>query len=249
MMGVTARRAVWPAMAAHLLGVVVFAIVLHNEHEKGTAVCCKWETPGLHPVLMVFAFAWLGPWASLSYTTLEWISGASHARAKSIHGALHTATLICAWLGFATKYQGSNSGGVEHFRSVHSMIGMLVLVAYTAQWLVGALVFIPDGVNPMIKRMVHPWHGVSGLTLLVLSLGSIVTGALTYAGKSSDANLNRANFRAYATVSFLVLPLGMALVYVTSARTWRAKQSEVVNGADGQERARLLAGGSKGGWP
>jgi hypothetical protein len=37
----------------------------YNEHSKGFGVCCKWESPGLHPVLMAFAFVWLGPWVCL----------------------------------------------------------------------------------------------------------------------------------------------------------------------------------------
>mmetsp|Transcript_31240 Transcript_31240/g.81905 ORF Transcript_31240/g.81905 Transcript_31240/m.81905 type:complete len:241 (-) Transcript_31240:28-750(-) len=233
----------WTAGVAYALGMIVFIIVLHTEHDKGSPICCKWKSPGLHPVLMTLAFGLLGPWASMAYGTLETVLGLTHAQAKACHGALHTLAFMMAWLGFASKYLGSAAGGVAHFRSVHSLIGMVVLVGYTVQWLVGATVFAVPAVDPALKRAVHSVHGQSGLTLMVLSLGTIVTGALTYVGKSSDASYAQQNFDNYAAVSFLVIILGCLVAYVGS-------RPKPVAPGGGIERAQLLAStGRKGGWP
>eukprot|EP00037_Helgoeca_nana_P003970 m.42455 g.42455 ORF g.42455 m.42455 type:complete len:247 (-) comp14494_c0_seq1:147-887(-) len=241
------RRAAWPVVTAYLLAAIIYIIILHNEHSKGFGVCCKWESPGLHPVLMAFAFVWLGPWASMGYASLEWVGGLSHSQAKMAHLAMHTLALICGWLGFASKYEGSENGGVAHFRSVHSLIGILVLVGYTLQWFVGAIVFIPSGVDPVYKRFVHGWHGPTGLTIMVLSFTTVVTGALTYTGKTSDANYSQENFNAYVLVSFLLIPLGILIVHITTSRQHASKGGEL---SDGQERAKMLnSTGSKSGWP
>jgi hypothetical protein len=66
----------------------------------------------------------------MGYASLEWVGGLSHSQAKMAHLAMHTLALICGWLGFASKYEGSENGGVAHFRSVHSLIGILVLVCW-----------------------------------------------------------------------------------------------------------------------
>eukprot|EP00035_Acanthoeca_spectabilis_P032146 m.17384 g.17384 ORF g.17384 m.17384 type:complete len:240 (+) comp5181_c0_seq1:183-902(+) len=239
-MAVLTRRGLWPVAATHLLACIIFFIVLSNEHSKGKPMCCNWESPGLHPILMVFAFVWLGPWASMSYTSLEWIFGMSHSQTKSIHLFLQTLAIAVGWIGFASKYEGSSA----HFRSVHSLIGMLVLVGYSVQWVIGTLVFIPEGVDPSYKRLVHGWHGPAGLTLMVISFATVLTGSLSYAGKTSDPSYSRDNFNSYTAVSFLLIPLGILMVFLVTTRPKGVKEP------DGQERAKLLnSTGSKTGWP
>jgi hypothetical protein len=79
------------------------------------------------------------------------------------------------------------------------------------------------------------------------SFTTVVTGALTYTGKTSDANYSQENFNAYVLVSFLLIPLGILIVHITTSRQHASKGGEL---SDGQERAKMLnSTGSKSGWP
>lgn len=82
-------------MGHTVLGPIIFGLVLYTVREKYDAsYCCDWKSNGLHPVLMVFAFGWLGPWGSLAYKTCECMMGMSHREAKLIHGVLQTGALV-----------------------------------------------------------------------------------------------------------------------------------------------------------
>ena len=79
------------------------------------------------------------------------------------------------------------------------------------------------------------------LLLLLCSLGTVVTGVLTYVGKTSDAQytdtlMGARYYNALTTAGVLTLPLGMLVAYVVASRKVDAGRG---SGTSGQ----------KTGWP
>eukprot|EP00729_Bicosta_minor_P014918 gene14918-33305_t len=163
------KRLTIAAIAAHLLGVIVFILVLDIARTKyDDTFCCAWGSNGLHAVVMTFAFAWLGPWGSMAYKTYEILLGMSHDGAKKVHFGFQTAALMAAYVGLASKRYGLNAGGTAHYRTAHSWVGLVALILYTVQWLF--------------------FHVFAGFSSLVLTLAAICMGILATVSFGPYAN-------------------------------------------------------------
>lgn len=219
-------------LLAHVLGVAAFGIVLYHEKSAGDI---PWESPGLHPVLMMFGFVWLGPWGAMAYRTYENLLGMSHSRAKMLHLLLQTFALFFGLLGVTSKYQGST----VHFRSLHSQMGIFVVVLYILQWIGGFLTFFLPNFAPLrLKRAMVPIHAFTGSVSLVLTLAIVYTGVVSYVGKSTDAQNIAPNdltkFDRFNTAAFLTVLMGVLVMAVLSKRSSGGNGSTVV------ERAPLV---------
>jgi len=59
-------------------------------------------------------------------------------QAMYVHAGLNTIGLICSWVGFAmAHYYQKEKWGIK-FWQPHTYVGMLTLVLYTLEWLLGA---------------------------------------------------------------------------------------------------------------
>lgn len=217
---------------AHVLGVAAFGIVLYHEKSTGDI---PWESPGLHPVLMMFGFVWLGPWGAMAYRTYEKLLGMSHARAKMLHLLLQTFALFFGLLGVTSKYKGS----AVHFRSLHSQMGILVTVLYVVQWIGGFTTFFLPGFAPLrLKRAMVPIHAFTGSVSLILTLAVVYSGVVSYVGKSTDAQNIAPNdltkFDRFNAAAFLTVLMGVLVMAVLS------KRGNGGNGTTVAERAPLV---------
>merc|ERR1711871_1083967 len=98
---------------------------------------------------MTLAFGFLAPIAVTSYRSLEGLAGATHATAKAVHATLMSLALACSILGVVDMYIVHSAGGPgNHFVSVHSWIGLAVVIAFTIQWSMGFLAFL----TPALER-------------------------------------------------------------------------------------------------
>jgi uncharacterized membrane protein YidH (DUF202 family) len=129
-------------------------------------------------------------------------------------------------------------------------------MGYTMQLLVGVIVFALPGVDPAAKKVVHGWHGPVGITLMVVSLGTVVTGVLTYVGKTSDVQytdtlMGQQYYNALTSAGVLTLPLGMLVAHAVAAR--KADTERIRSTANRPARSVGLPGGSnpglRAGWP
>jgi len=151
----------------------------------------------LHMFLMTLAFCLFAPLGAVWYFLLEDTLGLSHDLAKWTHAALQTAALLCSVLGFVQAYysNGGSCAFANHFESVHSMVGIVLLGGWWLQTPLALLVFSN-------KRVLVPgtWarhcflraHVVLGKGMVVLALFVVCLGLLAYTTKRpqwfSEAN-------------------------------------------------------------
>lgn len=204
---------------AHLLGIGAFGIVLYDQKNAGEDVCCGWQTPGLHPVLMMFAFVWIGPWGALAYKTYETILGLSHFKAKTLHFILQTLALGQGLLGFMSKYTAGEDNELLHFRSNHSQIGLVVIVLYVIQWLVGFLTFVLPACSRRTKKNIRPVHAFLGSVALCLTVVAVATGVVAYRGFVTDPGGGRKSYDTFCTASFLTALMAILIAAVFSMKS------------------------------
>jgi hypothetical protein len=90
-----------------------------------------------HPLLMITAFAFMTV-ASLSFRNFN------RPKSKTLHGLSWSVAILCMIVGLVAVFRSHNdgiSGYVANLYSLHSWIGLLVLISYSFQFLSGMMAF------------------------------------------------------------------------------------------------------------
>ncbi|OIW08020.1 hypothetical protein TanjilG_20121 [Lupinus angustifolius] len=193
----------------HFVGIVAIVLVLFwNIHFRGGLA---WESSNknlifnIHPVLMIIGLIIFGGEAIISYKSLPLRKEVK----KLIHLVLHAIALILGIIGIVAAFKNHNESGIANLYSLHSWLGIGVIVLYGIQWLYGLVIFFYPGGTSIIRRQSLPWHVLLGLIVYVLAIGTASLGfleKLTFlefgglAKYGSEAFL--VNFTAIATILF-----------------------------------------------
>ncbi|KAF8085175.1 hypothetical protein N665_0677s0005 [Sinapis alba] len=128
---------------------------------------------------------------------------------KLIHLVLHAIAIILGILGIYAAFKHHNEKHIPNLYTIHSWVGIGVIVLYSLQWLYSFIVyFFPEG-SSTLRRDLLPWHVFLGVFVYVLAVGNSVLGfleKLTFLEKSgldkfgSEAFL--VNFMAIITILF-----------------------------------------------
>ncbi|KAL2324525.1 hypothetical protein Fmac_023583 [Flemingia macrophylla] len=193
----------------HVLGIVAIILVLvWNIHFRGGLA---WNSSNkalifnIHPVLIIIGLIVSGGEAIISYKALNLKKEVK----KLIHLSLHAIALILGILGIYTAFKYHNESGIANLYSLHSWLGIGVIVLYGIQWIYGFLIFFFPGGTPEIRRYSVPWHVLFGLFVYVLAVGTATLGfleKLTFLENSGLAKYGSeallVNFTAVITVLF-----------------------------------------------
>ncbi|XP_030449157.1 transmembrane ascorbate ferrireductase 1 [Syzygium oleosum] len=197
------------AAAAQLLGVAgaVLVLVWCIYFMGGLA----WEASNkslifnIHPVLMLIGLIIIGGEAIITYKTLP----LNKETKKVIHMVLHAIALILGIIGISAAFKYHNESSIDNFYSLHSWLGIGVIILYAIQWIYGFIIFFYPGGSGTLRRDSLPWHVLFGLFVYLLAVGNALLGfleKLTFlensglAKYSSEAFL--VNFTAVVTVLF-----------------------------------------------
>ena len=104
------------------LSVCVVAFVLIGRHytpEGGRLRDLTFTDFGIHPLLMVVAFGFLSPLATVVYQSCALVGG-KRSVAKALHGVGQTAALACGVVGAISLYFTRRELGMSHFSTAHS---------------------------------------------------------------------------------------------------------------------------------
>ncbi|PON66410.1 Cytochrome b561 and DOMON domain-containing protein [Trema orientale] len=194
---------------AHVLGLAGLVLVLvWTVHFRGGFA---WDSTNknlifnLHPLLMLFGFIILGGEAIISYKSLPLKKDVK----KLIHLVLHAIALALGIVGIYAAFKYHNESGIANLYSLHSWLGLGVIVLFAFQWLYGFLTFFFPGGSATLKSESLPWHVFFGLFVYILALGTASLGLLEkltflenggLAKYGSEALL--VNFTAITTVLF-----------------------------------------------
>ncbi|KAK4571650.1 hypothetical protein RGQ29_030172 [Quercus rubra] len=171
-------RAIPFTFVAHVLAILglVFVLVWTLDFRGGFA----WEATdkslifNLHPFLMLVGFIIIGGEAIISYKSLPLRKNVK----KLIHMVLHAIALVLGILGIYTAFKYHNESGIANLYSLHSWLGIGIIVLYGIQWLYGFLVFFYPGGTIGLRSDSVPWHVVFGLTVFTLAVGNAAIGFL-----------------------------------------------------------------------
>ncbi|KAL3653505.1 hypothetical protein CASFOL_003186 [Castilleja foliolosa] len=187
------------SIVAHFLGIVGAILVLFwcISFRGGLA----WESTNknlifnLHPVLMLIGLIILGGQAIISY---KWLP-LKKPEKKLVHLVLHAIALILGIIGVYAAFKFHNESNIANLYSLHSWLGIGVIVLYGIQWVYGFVVFFYPGGTTAIRSESIPWHVLFGIFIYILAVG---TATLGYLEKLTFLESN--GLEKYGSEAFLV---------------------------------------------
>ncbi|ONI31284.1 hypothetical protein PRUPE_1G304000 [Prunus persica] len=160
----------------------------------------------LHPLFMVIGFILISGEAILVH---RWLPG-SRSLKKSVHLCLQGVALASGIFGIWTRFQGKD-GIVANFYSLHSWMGLICILLFGAQWLMGFLSFWHRGEVRTVRLRLLPWHIFLGLYTYGLAVATAETGLLE---KLTFLQTQR-NVSKHSPESMVVNSLGLGLALVS----------------------------------
>ncbi|PSR93440.1 Transmembrane ascorbate ferrireductase [Actinidia chinensis var. chinensis] len=206
------------SFVVHVLGVAGLVMVLvWCIHFRGGLA---WESSdkslifNIHPVLILLGLIIIGGEAIISYKALPLKKEVK----KLIHLVLHAIALILGIVGIYAAFKYHNESSIANLYSLHSWIGIGVIVLYGIQWIYGFIVFFYPGGTDAIRRESLPWHVLFGLFVYVLAVSNATLGfleKLTFLENSGLAKYGSeaflVNFTAIVTVLYGIFVILTAL--------------------------------------
>ncbi|GMP70218.1 hypothetical protein CsSME_00029157 [Camellia sinensis var. sinensis] len=160
---------------------------------------------GIHPVLILIGLIIIGGEAIISYKALPLKKEVK----KLIHLVLHSIALILGIVGVYAAFKYHNESGIANLYSLHSWLGIGIIVLYGVQWIYGFIVFFYPGGTASVRRESLPWHVLFGLFVYILAIGNAALGfleKLTFLESSGLAKYGSeaflVNFTAIVTILF-----------------------------------------------
>ncbi|KAL7183821.1 hypothetical protein ACSBR2_026072 [Camellia fascicularis] len=210
-------KAVALSIVAHVLGIAGAVMVLvWCIHFRGGLAWDSFNKSlifNIHPVLILIGLIIIGGEAIISYKALPLKKEVK----KLIHLVLHSIALILGIVGVYAAFKYHNESGIANLYSLHSWLGIGIIVLYGVQWIYGFIVFFYPGGTASIRRESLPWHVLFGLFVYILAIGNAALGfleKLTFIESSGLAKYGSeaflVNFTAIVTILF------GALVVLTS---------------------------------
>ncbi|KAH9603489.1 hypothetical protein KSS87_010005 [Heliosperma pusillum] len=159
----------------------------------------------IHPVLMLIGFIILGGEAIVSYKSLPLKKEVK----KVIHLVLHAIALILGIVGISAAFKFHNESSILNLYSLHSWLGIGIIVLYGIQWIYGFIIFFYPGGSPSLRAESLPWHILFGMFVYVLAIANAAIGFLEKLTFLESAGLEKfgpeaflVNFTAIATVLY-----------------------------------------------
>merc|ERR1711990_439514 len=188
-------------------------------------------------------FGYLLPNA-LAAGTFRFLNFLGRDTAMYIHGGLNTVGLIASWIGFAmAHYYQKEKWGIK-FWQPHTYIGMLTLIIYTFEWILGAAYGILRSrkvLTGSYKAVMLPVHRALGSLCYVLISISVLLGLFSNYGYDlkydEDEDLATSK-RLMMNWMLTLLTIGICFVfyYITDTQFSR-KSSRKVNPHHGTQMA------------
>ncbi|KAI5652745.1 hypothetical protein M9H77_29932 [Catharanthus roseus] len=204
-----AVKAVSFALVAQVLGIaaIVMVLIWTISFRGGLA----WEASNknlifnLHPVLILIGLIVLGGEGIMTYKVLPLRKEAK----KLIHLVLNAIALILGVIGIYAAFKYHNESNIPNLYSLHSWLGIGIIVLFGIQWIYGFLVFFYPGGTSEIRRESLPWHVLLGMFVYILAIANAALGLLEKLTFLENGGLGKygaeaflVNFTAIITVLF-----------------------------------------------
>ncbi|NWZ33481.1 CYBR1 reductase, partial [Brachypodius atriceps] len=172
-----------------------------------------------HPVLIVMGFVFLQGIAIIVYR-LPWTWKCSKLLMKFIHAGLNTTAMILAIVAVVAAFDYHNTGNIPNMYSLHSWIGLIVVIFYALQLFCGFAVFLLPFAPVRLRAALMPIHVYSGLILF----GTVIATALTGITEKLIFALQNPGYSESPPEAILVNCLGLLLVIFGAIILWMASR-------------------------
>lgn len=166
------------SFVVHFLGIVSVALVLvWTLYYRGGINYNAANTNhifNVHPFLMLLAFIFLASEAILIYKSIP----GSKVFRKIVHLTLHLIALVLGIVGICAAFKYHNLNSIANLYSLHSWLGIVTIVLFGIQWLIGFVSFFFPGFAPSARASLLPWHIFFGLFIYGLAVATTELGFL-----------------------------------------------------------------------
>ncbi|XP_035688206.1 cytochrome b561-like isoform X1 [Branchiostoma floridae] len=204
------------------LGVAAIAMVCYwTAHYRGGFA---WDGTGQefnwHPVFMVVGMVFLYGNAILTYRVFR---DQVKLGVKILHTVLQIAALIFSIVALVATFDFHNANGIANMYSLHSWVGLIVVILFALQWVLGMSTYLLPFASRWIRTLFMPYHRFFGLVIFAMSIATCLMGL-------TEKLLFTINdtYSSFAPEGILVNCLGLTLVlfggfvgYIATREDWK----------------------------
>jgi hypothetical protein len=143
----------------------------------------------MHIFFMALTFGFFAPLGAVAFVLVRDTLGLSQNVAKTVHGFIQFGAFLCSVLGYVQIYYAHGAScSPNHFQSVHSYCGIVVLALFWWQFPSALAVFSNTTLAPpgsTARKTFLKYHQFVGLFAIFAGLSTLITGILILTGKSS----------------------------------------------------------------
>ncbi|XP_055455989.1 plasma membrane ascorbate-dependent reductase CYBRD1 isoform X2 [Psammomys obesus] len=194
---------------------VVFVLVWVLHFREGLG----WDGGALefnwHPVLAVTGFVFIQGIAIIVYR-LPWTWKCSKLLMKSIHAGLNAVAAILAIIAVVAVFENHSVRKIPHLYSLHSWVGLTVIVLYILQLVAGFFIFLLPWAPISLRALIMPIHVYSGLLLF----GTVIATVLMGMTEKLFFDLKNPSYHTFPPEGVFVNTLGLLLVVFGALIFW-----------------------------
>lgn len=202
---------------------VIFTLVWVLHYREGLSWDGKASEFNWHPVLVVTGFIFIQGIAIIVYR-LPWTWKCSKLLMKSIHAGLNAVAAILAIISLVAVFDFHNTLHNPNMYSLHSWIGLSVVIFYMLQLLLGFLVFLLPLAPLSLRGFLMPIHVYSGL----LIFGTVIATALMGVTEKLLFSLKNPAYSSFPpegvftnTLGLLILVFGALIFWIVTRPQWK----------------------------
>ncbi|XP_059608769.1 transmembrane ascorbate-dependent reductase CYB561 [Phlebotomus argentipes] len=173
-----------------------------------------------HPLLMTIGMIFLYGNAILIYRGFRMTK---KRNLKITHATLHGLAFLATVLGLKAVFDSHDlaSPPIPNLYSMHSWLGLLAVILFSAQYLVGFISFLAPGLSQPLREKIMPYHVLFGLYGFVAAAATALLGfseKIFFTLKSDYANLPAQGILVNFIALFVILFAGLVVYLATESR-------------------------------
>ncbi|XP_053554404.1 plasma membrane ascorbate-dependent reductase CYBRD1 [Bombina bombina] len=202
---------------------VIFSLVWVLHYREGLGWDGGAAEFNWHPVLITTGFIFIQGIAIIVYR-LPWTWKCSKLLMKCIHAGLHLTALVLAIVALVAVFDFHNAKNIPNMYSLHSWVGLTVVILFSLQLVLGILVFLLPFASANLRAALMPIHAYSGLLIFGTVIATALMGItekLIFALKDPAYSKLPPEAIFVNTLGVLIFVFGALVIWMTTQPAWK----------------------------
>ncbi|XP_024417349.2 plasma membrane ascorbate-dependent reductase CYBRD1 [Desmodus rotundus] len=202
---------------------VIFTLIWVLHYREGLG----WDGSALefnwHPVLVVTGFVFIQGIAVVVYR-LPWTWKCSKLLMKSIHAGLNAVAAVLAIISLVAVFDFHDASKIPNMYSLHSWVGLTVVILYMLQLLLGFFIFLLPLAPPSLRALLMPIHVYSGILIFATVIATALMGVtekLIFALKNPPYTTLPPEGVFANILGLLILVFGALICWIVTRPQWK----------------------------